>query len=79
MLIILLLYLIFSYKLFNEICTVMVHISVKDPLWEVKIFTYEFWSSVIQTCIKTSCKLNNSKQLNNDLVKLSETGCLHVS
>ncbi|KAL5244226.1 hypothetical protein ACI65C_011636 [Semiaphis heraclei] len=67
-----------SDDLFNEICIVMVHISIKDPLWEVKTFTYEFWSSVIYKFIGTSCKTNNTERLNDNLVKLSWTGCLHV-
>lgn len=71
--------LISSDDLFNEICIVMVHISIKDPLWEVKTFTYEFWSSVIYKFIGTSCKTNNTERLNDNLVKLSWTGCLHVS
>ncbi|XP_025191469.1 uncharacterized protein LOC112591762 [Melanaphis sacchari] len=65
-------------NLFNEICTVMVHISTKDPLWEVKTFTYEFWNSIIHTFIGESCKQNNTVRLNDSLVKLSATGCLHV-
>lgn len=68
-----------SDNLFNEICIVMVHISIKDPLWEVKTFTYEFWDSVIHKFIGKSCKQNNTESLNNSLVKLSATGCLHVS
>jgi len=68
--------LISSDNLFNEICIVMVHISIKDPLWEVKTFTYEFWSSVIYKFIG---KQNNTERLNDNLVKLSCTGCLHVS
>jgi len=68
-----------SDNLFNEICIVMVHISIKDPLWEVKTFTYEFWSSVIHKLIGKSCKQNNTERLNDNLVKLSATGCLHVS
>ncbi|CAH1715505.1 unnamed protein product [Aphis gossypii] len=68
-----------SDNLFNEICIVMVHISIKDPLWEVKTFTYEFWDSVIHKFIGESCKQNNTESLNNSLVKLSATGCLHVS
>lgn len=67
-----------SDNLFNEICIVMVHISIKDPLWEVKTFTYEFWSSVIHKFIGKSCKQNNTERLNDNLVKLSGTGCLHV-
>ncbi|XP_060871065.1 uncharacterized protein LOC132945364 [Metopolophium dirhodum] len=67
-----------SDNLFNEICIVMVHISIKDPLWEVKTFTYEFWSSVIHKFIGKSCKLNNTERVNDNLVKLSATGCLHV-
>lgn len=67
-----------SDNLFNEICIVMVHISIKDPLWEVKTFTYEFWDSVIHKFIGESCKQNNTEILNNSLVKLSATGCLHV-
>jgi len=54
----------------------MVHISIKDPLWEVKTFTYEFWDFVIQKHIRELC---NSEELNDSLVALSETGCLHVS
>lgn len=71
--------LIFSDNLFNEICIVMVHISIKDPLWEVKIFTYAFWSSVIHKIIGKSYKEYNAERLNDNLVKLSATGCLHVS
>lgn len=70
---------IYSDELLNEICTVMVHISIKDPLWEVKTFSYEFWDCVVQKCIKKSCELNNIERLNDNLVKLSSTGCLHVS
>lgn len=65
--------------MFNEICTAMVHISIKDPLWEVKIFTYKFWGYVIQEFIKKSSELNNVESLNVNLSKLSENGCLHVS
>lgn len=68
-----------SDNLFNEICIVMVHISIKDPLWEVKTFTYEFWDSLIHKFIGESYKQNNTENLNNSLVKLSATGCLHVS
>lgn len=59
----------------------MVHISIKDPLWEVKTFTYEFWDSVIQKFFGKSCNVNNTDtaKLNESLVKLNETGCLHVS
>ncbi|XP_015374038.1 PREDICTED: uncharacterized protein LOC107168980 [Diuraphis noxia] len=67
-----------SDNLFNEICIVMVHISIKDPLWEVKTFTYEFWSSVVYKFIGKCCKQNNTERLNDNLVKLSSTGCLHV-
>lgn len=57
----------------------MVHVSIKDPLWEVKTFTYEFWSSVIKKFITKPSKLNNIETLNEKLAKLSATGCLHVS
>ncbi|XP_060838951.1 uncharacterized protein LOC132920516 [Rhopalosiphum padi] len=67
-----------SDNLFNEICIVMVHVSIKDPLWEVKTFTYDFWDSVIDKIVRESCKKNDSEKLNDSLVKLSATGCLHV-
>jgi len=57
----------------------MVHVSIKDPLWEVKTFTYDFWDSVIDKIVRESCKKNDSEKLNDSLVKLSATGCLHVS
>lgn len=57
----------------------MVHVTIKDPLWEVKTFTYEFWSSVIKKFITKPIKLNNIETLNEKLAKLSTTGCLHVS
>lgn len=68
-----------SDELFNEICTVMLHISIKDPLWEVKIFSYEFWDCVVQKCIKKSCELSNTERLKKNLVTLSSTGWLQVS
>lgn len=70
---------IYSDELFNEICVVMVHISIKDPLWEVKTFSYDFWGCVVQKCIEKSCELINIEKLNDNLVKLSDTGCLNVS
>lgn len=57
----------------------MVHVSVKDPLWEVKIFAYMFWDLVIQKCIKKLYKSDNVKSIEDILFRLSETGCLHVS
>lgn len=57
----------------------MVHVSIKDPLWEVKAFTYEFWSSVIKKFITKPCELNNIETLNEKFAKLSATGCLYVS
>lgn len=74
-----LLYLIFSDILFNEICILMVHVSTKDPLWEVKIFAYDFWDTIIQKLVTKSCIQNDTEGLNNSLVKLSATGCLQVS
>ncbi|VVC25046.1 Hypothetical protein CINCED_3A021537 [Cinara cedri] len=68
-----------SKTLFNQICVLMVHISVNDPLWEVKIFAYEFWDLVIKKLvIKKSCIHNGTKTLNYSLIELSTTGCLHV-
>lgn len=59
----------------------MVHISIKDPLWEVKTFTYEFWDSVIQKFFGKSCDINKTDtvKFNDNLVELSVIGCLHVS
>lgn len=56
----------------------MVHVSIKDPLWEVKTFTYEFWDCVIQKFIKKCSEFNNTERLYYDLIQLSATGCLHV-
>lgn len=57
----------------------MVHISIKDPLWEVKTFTYEFWNSVVHKFIRKSFIPNNSQILKENLAKLSATGCLQVN
>jgi hypothetical protein len=60
----------------------MVHVSTKDPLWEVKAFTYDFWDSVIQTMMRKFSKQNNSEKLNDNIFllnELSSIGCLHVS
>lgn len=60
----------------------MVHVSIKDPLWEVKTFTYDFWDSVIQHIISKSSKQNNTEKLNDNIFllrELSSVGCLHVS
>jgi len=54
----------------------MVHISIRDPLWEVKTFTYEFWDSVIQKHIR---EWRNFEELNSSLATLCVIGCLHVS
>jgi len=56
----------------------MVHISIKDPLWEVKTFTYEFWNCVIKKFTK-HYKFNDIETQNENLIKLSTTGCIHVS
>lgn len=66
----------------SEICIVMVHVSTKDPLWEVKTFSYDFWDSVIQKMISKSSKENDGEKLNDNIVllrELSSIGCLHVS
>lgn len=60
----------------------MVHVSTKDPLWEVKTFAYDFWDSVIQNMIrKYSKKSENEKLTDNNFIlrELSSIGCLHVS
>lgn len=57
----------------------MVHVSIKDPLWEVKTFTYEFWDFVIKQSMNEYSVHNNIEKLNYSLSKLSATGCLYVS
>ncbi|XP_050538472.1 uncharacterized protein LOC126903935 [Daktulosphaira vitifoliae] len=66
-----------SESVFNEICVVMVHVSIKDPLWEVKKFTYDFWSCVVCKLTKETSYSENSNELY-DFIKLGEVGCLHV-
>lgn len=56
----------------------MVHVSIKDPLWEVKTFTYDFWDFVIKQCLNKYSEHDNIERLNYSLSKLSTTGCLHV-
>lgn len=57
----------------------MVHISIKDLLWEVKMFAYEFWDVIIQKLVKKSSIQNDTDKLYDSLIELSKTGCLHVS
>lgn len=57
----------------------MVHISIKDLLWEVKMFAYEFWDAIVQKLVINLSIQDDTVQIYDSLINLSETGCLHVS
>lgn len=57
-------------------CRVMVHVSIKDPLYEVKIFSYKFWEFIIDTLV---LQPHATEQLNANIAQLDITGCFHVS
>lgn len=54
----------------------MVHVSIKDPICEVRKMSYKFWEFVIDTLI---IKQNGITKPNANIAKLRDTGCIHVS
>ncbi|XP_050419640.1 uncharacterized protein LOC126832762 [Adelges cooleyi] len=67
-----------SNQMFNDVCIVMVHVSLQDPLWEVKKFAYEFWDTLIKKCTQKTCDDSTNINVSFDFVMLSQVGCLHV-